>query len=264
MGPTTPDGKQASRLNALTHGLRAKEVIIPGQEDPAELELILKELCADWEPDGHTETHLVEQIGLAEWRLRRVRRAELGEIRRQMASSTASDVEDQIEEAKLDPKSLSVTLPKILGKSTAGIAYKRKEVQAALDELESDDIVSARTISSLEIMFGKETDSPANMFRIWFKRDAPDEKVAARIKETAREQLELTLKKLRKQERTDLEIAGQRMSIPQGPELERIQRYETAIKRNMYRDIEQLERLQRRRRGEPPPPTVNLNVSKDD
>lgn len=35
-GPTTPEGKQASRLNALKHGLRAKNVIIPGQENPAE------------------------------------------------------------------------------------------------------------------------------------------------------------------------------------------------------------------------------------
>jgi hypothetical protein len=65
-GPTTPEGKQASRFNALRHGLRAKEIIIPGQEDPAEFEAILRELCEDWEPEGHTEFHLVEQIGLAE------------------------------------------------------------------------------------------------------------------------------------------------------------------------------------------------------
>src|SRR5271165_2365428 len=54
-GPTTPEGKQASRLNALTHGLRAKEVIVPGQEDPAQFEAILRELREDWKPVGHTE-----------------------------------------------------------------------------------------------------------------------------------------------------------------------------------------------------------------
>jgi len=64
-GPRTPGGKQATRLNALRHGLRAKEVVISGQEDPEQLEAILKELCEDWEPEGHTEVHLVEQIGLA-------------------------------------------------------------------------------------------------------------------------------------------------------------------------------------------------------
>ena len=41
-GPTTPEGKRASRLNALTHGLRAKKVMIPGEENPAELEAIIK------------------------------------------------------------------------------------------------------------------------------------------------------------------------------------------------------------------------------
>lgn len=90
-GPTTPEGKQASRFNALRHGLRAKEIIIPGQEDPAEFEAILRELYEDWEPEGHTELHMVEQIGLAEWRLRRVHRAELGEIRTQLASQMASE-----------------------------------------------------------------------------------------------------------------------------------------------------------------------------
>jgi hypothetical protein len=43
-GPRTPAGKQASRLNALRHGLRASEVIIPGQEDPEEFEATLSEL----------------------------------------------------------------------------------------------------------------------------------------------------------------------------------------------------------------------------
>ena len=90
-------------------------------------------------------------------------------------------------------------------------------------------------------------------------------------KAAARKHLEMTLtdldrqeRKLHKQERIDLEIVRQRLSIPQASELETIQRYETAIKRDMYRAIDQLERLQRRRRGEPPPPTVNVNVSCDD
>ena len=93
----------------------------------------------------------------------------------------------------------------------------------------------------------------------------------AHKKAAARKQLKMTLKnldrperKLHNQERINLEIVRQRLSIPQASELETIQRYETAIKRDMYRAIDQLERLQRRRRGEPPPPTVNVNVSKDD
>ncbi len=83
--------------------------------------------------------------------------------------------------------------------------------------------------------------------------------------------LKMTLKdldrqkrKLQKQERVAQEIARQRLCIPSGPELETIQRYETSIQRGMYRAIDQLERLQRRRRGEPQPPTVNVKLSNND
>jgi hypothetical protein len=69
---------------------------------------------------------------------------------------------------------------------------------------------------------------------------------------------------LQKQERIDVEIVRQRLSIPKPSKLETIQRYETAIKREMNRDIDQLDRLQRRRKGEPQPPTVHVNVSNDD
>jgi len=284
-GPTTPQGKQASRLNALTHGLRAKEVIIPGQEDPPELEAILRELCADWEPEGHTELHFVEQIGLGEWRLRRVHRAELGEIRSQMSSqiaSEASEVEDEIEEAF---KHYPERLPQILEKSTAGIAYQRQEVEDALDELESEGEVSEISIDHLERVFGTETDSPITMLKVWFIEEMPEEneenvdsdgeprrrRTSAKKKAAARKHLDETLKdldrqerKLHKQEKIDLEIVQQRLSIPQASELERLQRYEAAIKRDMDRAIDQLERLQRRRRGESQPPTLNVNVSSDD
>jgi CRISPR/Cas system-associated endonuclease Cas1 len=77
-------------------------------------------------------------------------------------------------------------------------------------------------------------------------------------------ELEWLRRKVRRQEEHAQEISLERLSIPNGPQLERVQRYETAIKRDMYRAMDQLERLQRRRRGEPTPPTVNVNVSNDD
>jgi hypothetical protein len=283
-GPTTPEGKQASRRNALKHGLRAKELVIPGLEDPAEYEALLSELCDDWQPEGHTEIHLVEQLAQDEWRLRRARRAELGEIRSQISGSAASDIEDEIERAFQLPL---MGLSKILRKSTVGFAYLRYAVEMALDELESRGTVSKKTCEYLDRVFGEGRDSPSTIVRVgilgempaWLKDDSDSndelapmlEKGERDRKAAARERLELTLedlvrqdRKLHKQERANLEIARQRLSIPQSPALEGIQRYETAIKRDMYRAMDQLDRLQRRRRGEPPPPTMNVNVSKDD
>jgi hypothetical protein len=76
--------------------------------------------------------------------------------------------------------------------------------------------------------------------------------------------LERRGRKLRKQEATALEIIQQQLSIAEGPELERHVRYETAIKRDLHRTIDLLERLQRRRRSEPTLPTLNVNLSRDD
>ncbi len=283
-GPKTPKGKQASRLNGLKHGLRAKEAIIPGQEDAADFETMLTELREDLKPEGHMESHLVEQIGMDELRLRRVHRAELGAIRRQMSSATESDVDTVIDEAF---ESFPERLPQILRESTAGIAYQREGVKKALDELESEGTLSENTCDYLEEVFGRGMDSPAPILKLWFLGEIPEgdeedletdgeplgtadeggpskEAAARKLLEAALKILDQQARKLRKKERTDLEIIRQRLSIPDGAELERLQRYETSIKRGMYRAMDQLERLQRRRRGEPLPPTVNVNVSSDD
>jgi hypothetical protein len=242
------------------------------------------------EPEGYTELHFVEQIAVGIWRLRRVDRAELGEIRKQLAMPEASDIEAEIEEAY---EHFSESLPELVEKSSAGIPYLRTAVEYARDELESEGTVSEKVCYHLGFVFSKMAYNPATKLRDWFHpeecdeaeeeeyeeeeedgdseptptadEDEPDKKAAAR------KHLEMTLKdldrrerKLREQERTDLEIARQRLSIPQSPELEHIQRYRTAINRDMSRAIDQLERLQRRRRSEPLLPTVNVNVSKDD
>ena len=83
-GPRTPEGKQKVRWNALQHGLLAQEVVIPtgpGQEDDAEFEHLLVALRDDLQPCGALEEILVEKIAVCYWRLRRVLRAENGEIR---------------------------------------------------------------------------------------------------------------------------------------------------------------------------------------
>ena len=93
----------------------------------------------------------------------------------------------------------------------------------------------------------------------------PDKKAAALEQlELCWNRLEGLKRKVRRQDKLNREIELQRLAIPSGRALEQLQRYETAIKRDLHRTIDLLERLQRRRRGESVPPTVNVNVSKDD
>jgi len=70
-GPRTEQGKAAVSLNALTHGLRSRRVVLP-HEDPAEFQLLCDNLTAEWQPETPTEGHLVTQIAIAIWKLDRL------------------------------------------------------------------------------------------------------------------------------------------------------------------------------------------------
>jgi hypothetical protein len=70
-GPRTEQGKAVVSLNALTHGLRSRHVVLPN-EDPAGFQLLCDNLTAEWQPQTPTEGHLVTQIAVAIWKLDRL------------------------------------------------------------------------------------------------------------------------------------------------------------------------------------------------
>ena len=76
-GPKTPEGKAASSLNALKHGLTAEQAVIPG-EDPDAFDESVRSFFDHLQPVGPLETQLVEQIAMASWRLSRLRALETG------------------------------------------------------------------------------------------------------------------------------------------------------------------------------------------
>lgn len=50
-------------------------------------------------------------------------------------------------------------------------------------------------------------------------------------------------------------------NVPDGPQLDRLLRYEASLERTFDRALSQLERLQRMRLGQSVPPSINLNVT---
>jgi hypothetical protein len=76
-GPTTPEGKAAASQNALTHGLLSREVLLPGEDGAALVELGGR-LREELRPAGELEGLLVERVIAAAWRLRRLGRVEAG------------------------------------------------------------------------------------------------------------------------------------------------------------------------------------------
>jgi hypothetical protein len=74
-GPTSPEGKAISSLNALKSGIDAWSHIIPG-EDPAELEALTAAFMLHFRPADPNQLALVDTLISAEWIQRRLRRIE--------------------------------------------------------------------------------------------------------------------------------------------------------------------------------------------
>ncbi len=79
-GPKTERGKERARLNALRHGLTAKQLVAEG-EDFGDFARFNAELRETLSPADAVEEQLVECIAVSTWRLRRLWRAEVGAIR---------------------------------------------------------------------------------------------------------------------------------------------------------------------------------------
>ena len=74
-GPTSPEGKARSALNALKSGIDAWSHIIPG-EDPAELEALTAQFLLHYRPADPVQVSLVDTLVSTEWIQRRLRRVE--------------------------------------------------------------------------------------------------------------------------------------------------------------------------------------------
>jgi len=75
-GPVTDDGKARSRMNALRHGLSAKEHLLLDGEDPAAWDELLVGLVSQLEPETVLEAELVRRLASALWRQDRADRLE--------------------------------------------------------------------------------------------------------------------------------------------------------------------------------------------
>ena len=69
-GPTTPEGKDRSRCNAIRHGLMA-ETVIAALEDAEDYQAFEAAVIADYDAESAVERELVLRLASVLWRLRR-------------------------------------------------------------------------------------------------------------------------------------------------------------------------------------------------
>jgi hypothetical protein len=75
-GSGTPQYKSVVTLNSLRHGLRARTVVLPG-ENRDEFLRLCDDLEAEWQPQTRTEQFYLEQMAVSSWKLARM---EMGEV----------------------------------------------------------------------------------------------------------------------------------------------------------------------------------------
>jgi len=90
LGPITAEGLEKSSMNAVTHGLSARTVVL-SNEDDEEYDDLLAAYIDQFLPVGRPEMDLVIELVNTKWRQRRVSCIETSIFETEMDSQTASD-----------------------------------------------------------------------------------------------------------------------------------------------------------------------------
>ena len=88
-GPVTPEGKSATRFNAVRHGLCSQQALLPGEDSEALADLA-REFHKSTRPVGPQELYCVERMILSYWRMRRI-----GALEAEVLQSTVEEGRDK-------------------------------------------------------------------------------------------------------------------------------------------------------------------------
>jgi len=275
-GVNTSEGKAIVKYNALKHGLLAKEVVITigeGAENPEEFDALLEALQTQLVPAGTLEEILVEKIAVAYWRLRRAYKYEVGLIREELDTTTddfysrnSNRTDEEIDqEIERDKEAIeSWTQDK---RDFNKMHKKGKPLEDIYDwgenwewlEQKYDYLEPSRSYEdgfepkALREFLNNEVNMSDD--QIWQAHiELCDEKIDEHNKEIA------DLEKQKQQNKLKLQVIKKLGNIPSKDELDWLLRYEGAIERQLYKALNQLERIQRLRAGDNVPAPVEVDV----
>ncbi len=258
-GVKSPQGKEISKYNALKHGLLAKAIVIntgDGKEKQEDFDSLLAGLNHYYNPEGSMESILVEKIAVSYWRLRRAKRYEMGKIRSNLDTFynefNIGHLKDELKMLKLISKAYEPLLEEL-----------NVDFSISLDHPLSKyyDCKWNHCWEQLAYFYEKQTDNNCG----WIGKENKDihqwildqgfkpsfqefcdisEEYMSGYKKTA-EEVETQLH--------DQELKRDRIPLIHGllPEedLKKLLRYETAIEKQFYQAMMELERLQKTRCG---------------
>ena len=283
-GPKSEIGRRRSSRNSITHGIFSDVTVLPGESRQRYLAL-LKDLREALLPVGGVEDLLVEKLVAIAWRHRRLLNAESAEIRRASDFYAWDETMRQSREAKTTEaevaKSISysdtslireIRNPVILKRSLELLSELRQNIKATGFDRDRDS-------GALSIIYGSHTNLHGDL-----KQSYDDWAATAELSEEERESqgcatpeqcTKYFLSDLSKEigrlqtfqrqqnaiesKRAKLEV--QRRCVPESKDVDRLLKYEASLERSFDRTLNQLERIQRQRRGQPVPPRIDVNIS---
>ncbi len=284
IGPATPAGKARAARNALKHGLLANEIIIDageGAESPDEFNAVLFYLCEQFDPRGPLEEMLVEKIAVAYWRLRRAHRYEVGVIRQKLDRATDEYYEPDPFAIQASRSPDVATDAKIVEAQDLRHEWQSdkqqcekmrkagKDLQEIYDWHVNWEMVYDKAVDIVDEQWADEIseESPAALCGSLRQAGWTDDDIWQCHLDVCAEQIESqteAIAQLQKEKQADIlgvQVRKKLGSIPAGHDLDQLLRYEGAIERQFYKAIDQLERLQRNRCGQPVPAPVNIDVT---
>ena len=131
--PKTQAGKARSRMNAVKHGLTAREITVEG-ESPEEFDAFRDRLFADHKPASALERELIDRLAGLLWRLRRLPVVEAGLLNRLTDCSYPNDPR-HLTDAELERiiQGTARTISNTSGERTRSHAFQQLGVTAQND-----------------------------------------------------------------------------------------------------------------------------------
>ena len=276
-GPRTAAGKQRSSRNALKSGIFSKFPILKS-ESRAAYQSVLNGLRQDLQPKGTLEAALVESLAVILWRKRRLLQAESAEISRErifrdLDAYETQQVElwDRYRAGEIAGGMLRPSPNPLLVREAIGILTKMRD---HIKESGFDQNIDSFLLKKL-YGIDHNGEPPAGVYRQFATllllttkaRNQNEPGVVDTLKNGMIDYLNIELEYLESQEllrKTLHERKGQFETIAAlipHRDTDRLVRYEAHLTREFDRILNQLERVQRMRKGQPAPPTFNVNVS---
>jgi hypothetical protein len=275
-GPRTAQGKKRSSLNALKRGLFSKVILLDG-ESRAEYSSLLNGLRDDWQPQGTMEAVHVESLAVLFWRRRRFFQAEIAEISESMEFTENDSATKRYVEA-WDWSRTSIAFGGLLKHSHNPIVVRQAKEMLTMSREALDACGFSEDSWFLKKLYGEDQDGGTPIgLRLLYEtyatiarknQERGDKTRDAELKQMMLVFMDAEIKRLTKLENIletdDKKRIQYKLSaaiIPGHEASERLLRYETHLSREIDRILNQLERLQRMRKGQPVPPTLNVKVS---